>query len=120
LAQLRTTSIPRISSRIGKEGCAITSVTEREHHLLRAMEKHDGSKLLSSVVAEHSIAKRSDNIKHEYFSPQLQFSKTHMGETLSLTTNLLAKNRSLIKVSFFFLQLKLYYFFLILKGDGSR
>lgn len=51
------------TARAGKEGCAITMVTERDRRLLKAMAKRAGSKLLSRVVAEQSIAKWCQNIE---------------------------------------------------------
>lgn len=51
------------TARAGKEGCGITFVTERDRRLLKAMAKRAGSKLLSRVVAEQSIAKWCQNIE---------------------------------------------------------
>eukprot|EP01018_Ginkgo_biloba_P019412 Gb_16576 [translate_table: standard] len=51
------------TARAGREGCAVTFVTERDRRLLKAMAKRAGSKLLSRVIAEQSIIKWCQNIE---------------------------------------------------------
>uniref|UniRef100_A0A0D6QTT0 RNA helicase n=1 Tax=Araucaria cunninghamii TaxID=56994 RepID=A0A0D6QTT0_ARACU len=51
------------TARAGREGCAVTFVTERDRKLIKAMAKRAGSRLLSRVVAEQSIAKWCQSIE---------------------------------------------------------
>eukprot|EP00252_Welwitschia_mirabilis_P008114 TRINITY_DN19832_c0_g1_i1.p1 TRINITY_DN19832_c0_g1~~TRINITY_DN19832_c0_g1_i1.p1 ORF type:complete len:769 (-),score=195.09 TRINITY_DN19832_c0_g1_i1:1104-3410(-) len=51
------------TARAGKEGCAITFVTEKDRRILKLMAKRAGSRLLSRKVAEQSVIKWSDNIQ---------------------------------------------------------
>ncbi|KAH9307942.1 hypothetical protein KI387_035853, partial [Taxus chinensis] len=51
------------TARAGREGCAITFVTECDRRLLKDMAKRAGSRLLSRVVAEQPIARWCQNIE---------------------------------------------------------
>ncbi|XP_057728023.1 DEAD-box ATP-dependent RNA helicase 28 [Arachis stenosperma] len=51
------------TARAGREGCAITFVTDNDRSLLKAIAKRAGSKLKSRIVAEQSIHKWSHIIE---------------------------------------------------------
>ncbi|KAK9946918.1 hypothetical protein M0R45_012357 [Rubus argutus] len=51
------------TARAGKEGCAVTFVTDTDRSLLKAIAKRAGSKLRSRIVAELSITKWSQTIE---------------------------------------------------------
>ncbi|XP_015954163.2 LOW QUALITY PROTEIN: DEAD-box ATP-dependent RNA helicase 28 [Arachis duranensis] len=51
------------TARAGREGCAVTFVTDNDRSLLKAIAKRAGSKLKSRIVAEQSIHKWSHIIE---------------------------------------------------------
>ncbi|XAR64204.1 RNA helicase [Bertholletia excelsa] len=51
------------TARAGREGCAVTFVTDNDRSLLKAIAKRAGSKLKSRIVAEQSITKWSQIIE---------------------------------------------------------
>ncbi|GKE56527.1 DEAD-box ATP-dependent RNA helicase 28, partial [Tanacetum coccineum] len=52
------------TARAGREGYAVTFVTDNDRSLLKAIVKRAGSKLKSRIVAEQSITKWSRQIEH--------------------------------------------------------